>query len=445
MTNKNIITLFSGVAAILLLVMLPVDAEAYYFEPIAHDDITDHLESSENIDFTPSYDINTGLLTITFGENPDMDAESRELHLIAYRADTEEKILDEMIVYSDGMVVTIIAKNISSDTIIYLIIKAEYPTDPGDFESHIGFKFNLFWTLDDEGSYLSVVQPIVTVEEKIIEKNHGGCADCTAPTIGLNSYYKRVVDNGFSYNGNSVQVEKWHTPFPLITAKVGKINTVEIIVYENHGVNNMELVQFGLGATAIGEPLNDLEVLIEVYLETFGTNGRIAVEKVIIKDRDNLIELLSVFAVADMERCKVTSDTDTCVKVTLEYSYREPTINNIMVVNVRDKPGNSQNFYLNDGVNVVGESLNEPPTYIIQNRLTHQQTEDFTLTLTRTDKVNHIWEDKYGIEYLNVSQDRFDRITPNAPIECNDKPLSEMNVPNRNNCNFRATMISLWK
>ena len=370
-----------------------------------------------------------------------MNAESRELHLIAFRADTEEIFLDEMIVYSDDLVVSTTLENVSSDTLISFLIKAEYPTDPGDFEIHLAFELNLFWTPDDEGSYLDPVQPIVTVEEKIIEKSNGGCADCIAPTIGLNSFYKRVVDNEFSYNGNTVQVEKWHTPFPLITAKVGEINTVEIIVYDNNGINNMELVQFGLGAKSIGEPLNDLEVLIEVHLNINSNNFE--VEKVIIKDRDNLIETFSVFAVIDMVKCLDISDNERCLKVTLEYSYREPTINNIMVVNVRDKPGNSQNFYLNEGVIVVGESMNPVPYVILPNKHTNQQTEDLTKVLFRADKVNHIWIDGMGIEYLKINENLFDRITPNAPIECNDKPLSEVKVPTRNNCNFRA-LVDIW-
>jgi len=272
---------------------------------------------------------------------------------------------------------------------------------------------------------------------------NGGCADCVSPTLGLNTFYKRIVDDGFSYNGNSVQVERWHTPFPLINATVGETNIVEIIVYENGGIHNMKLVQFGLGAVQIGQPLSELEVLIEVWLDTFSTNDKIGIEKVIIKDRDNLIETYTVFAVADVVKCADNSQDKDCIKVILEYSYREATINNILVVNARDKPGNAQNFFFNEGVQVLGDSLNEPPTYIIQNRKTSQQTEDLTLILTRTDKINHIWEDKYGIEYLQISKDRFDRLTAKAPIECTDPPLSEINVPTRKNCNFRAQM-TLW-
>ncbi len=273
---------------------------------------------------------------------------------------------------------------------------------------------------------------------------NGGCADCTPPTLGLDPFDReRLVDNGFSYNGNSVQVDTWHTPYPLITTQVGQLNTVEIIVYENQGIHNMRVVQFGLGATEIGQSLHDVEVLIEVWLYTFNLTHNAIIEKIIINDKDNLIENYTVVAVVDVVKCQTDSYDEKCLKVTLQYSYREDTINTVMLVNVTDISHNTQNFYFNDGVQVLGKSLNEPPTYVIQNKQTSQQTENLTLTLTRTDKINHIWTDENGIEYLQVSETRFDRITPHTPMECTDPPLSEINVPTRNNCNFRE-LINLW-
>jgi len=272
---------------------------------------------------------------------------------------------------------------------------------------------------------------------------NGGCADCTPPTLGLDKNFKRVVDDGFVYNGISTQVEKWHTPYPLINATVGEMNLVEIIIFENNGINNMKLVQFGLGAEGIGVPLNDLEVLIEVHLITNGTNTGINVDEIVINDKDNLIDNDTVSAVSYAVQCQDDDTTQNCVKVDLNYSYRESTINHIMVINVMDKPRNSQNFYFNDGVQVLGDSMNPTPYYIMQNKHTSQQTEDLYKTLIRTDKVNHIWIDENGIEYLKISDNRFDRITPHESYQCTDPPLAEVNVPTRNNCHFRA-LTSIW-
>jgi len=203
----------------------------------------------------------------------------------------------------------------------------------------------------------------------------------------------------------------------------------------------MKLVQFGLGATEIGEPLSEVEVLIEVWLDINSNN--FAIEEIIINDKDNLIESSSVVAVVDLVKCATNSQNEGCLKVTLQYSYREATINHIMIVNVMDKPRNNQNFYLNEGVQVLGDSMNPIPYYVMQNKKFKQQTEDLTITLFRTDKVNHIWTDTHGIEYLQISENRFDRITPAEPYKCTDPPLSEINVPTRQNCHFRE-LTSLW-
>jgi len=283
-------------------------------------------------------------------------------------------------------------------------------------------------------SYESITSE--STDDQKSKRGGGSCADCTPPTLGMNLQYNRVVDNGFSYNGNSVQVEKWYTPFPLINATVGETNTVEIIVYENQGISNMKVVQFGLGVTEIGQPINNVEVLIEVWLETFGTNTDIAVEKIIINDKDNLIENSTVVAVVDVVKCTTDSQNEACIKVTLQYSYREPTINNVMLVNVRDKPRNAQNFYFNEGIQVIGESMNPTPFVILNNKKTSQQTEDLTLTLFRMDKIKDIWIDGKGIEYHRINDNLFDRITPAEPYKCTDTPLDEIKVPTRMNCNF---------
>jgi len=292
-----------------------------------------------------------------------------------------------------------------------------------------------------EGFIIS--EPIsASIPESTSKSNNGGCADCTAPTLGLNENYKRIVDNGFSYNNNTIQVDKWHTPFPLINATVGETNTVEIIIYENNGIRNLKLVQFGLGGGWIGQPLSTFEVLIEVPLIVSSSTNNIGIDKLTIHDKDNLIENSSVNATAHHTQC-VDNGSSSCAKVIIQYSYREETFNHIMVVNVQDKPGNSQNFFFNEGVQVLGDSLNEPPTYKLFNKKTQQQTENIHLTLTRTDKINHIWTDEFGIEYKKISENWFDIITPREPYKCTDTPLDNINVPTRSNCHFRD-LVSLW-
>ena len=64
------------------------------------------------------------------------------------------------------------------------------------------------------------------------------------------------------------------------------------------------------------------------------------------------------------------------------------------------------------------------------------------LTLTQIDKINDIWKDIHDVEYQN-NNGSFDRITSYNSWTCNDPPLEELNVPTRQNCNFRA-LTTIW-
>jgi len=275
------------------------------------------------------------------------------------------------------------------------------------------------------------------------KKGNGGCSDCTPPTLGLDKTYKRIVDDGFSYNGNMVQVEKWYTDFPLINATVGIPNLVEIKVYENTGITNMKWVQFCLGAEERGQPLNSCEVLIEVHLYTNGTTTGVMVDDIVINDKENLIDNDTVTAVSYVIPCMEYGTEPNCVKVDLEYTYREETFNHMLIVNVLDKARNSQNFHFNEGVNVLGESVNESPSITLSNKHASQQKDDLYITYTKTDKITDTWTDQYGIEYHRINDVTFDRITPADSYECTDPTLDKVKVWKRTNCHFRA-LTSLW-
>ena len=292
-------------------------------------------------------------------------------------------------------------------------------------------------TQDDTGGGNSGVMYLFYIEKIVITKNGGGCDDCTPPTLGVNKYGIQMVEGGFNYNGNIVDVKHFYTEFPLINAIIGKLNSVQVKIYENGGIVNNKWVQFGLGVKEVRSPVNDSEVIVLVNLHHNGT----AVESIDIVDKENLIENDSVFATVYPIKCKILSNNENCILVSLVYSYREAPRYNIMVVNTVDDKRNSWNFYFNDGIKVIGKSLNEPPTskQFFKNG---SQDKDVWYTLTRTDKINDIWTDQNGIEYQN-NNSAFDRITPYESWSCNDPPLDQINVPTRTNCNFRA-LTTIW-
>ncbi|MGD8431313.1 MAG: hypothetical protein PVG23_01920, partial [Nitrosopumilaceae archaeon] len=76
----------------------------------------------------------------------------------------------------------------------------------------------------------------------------GGCSgDCGPPSLGVDQNYNRIVEDGFSFNGNPVDVKHFYTPYPLITVNVGEENIAILKIYEDGGVDSIAHVGLAFG------------------------------------------------------------------------------------------------------------------------------------------------------------------------------------------------------
>ena len=265
-------------------------------------------------------------------------------------------------------------------------------------------------------------------------KRGGSSGDTTPSTLGLSNGV-RMVEDGFSFNGKSVNVEDYHTEFPLTSVLVGFSNTVEMKIYENGGLSKINRVQFGLGVKETGTPLSQSEVIVLINLHHNGTS----VESIGYEGNTKLLVLNKTNVDLSIVPCKANSFAE-CLLASLTYTYREGPLYNTLVVNTMDDRRNTWNYYFNDGVKVIG-SMNPPLTETIFVKNGKQDT-GVHMTLTRIDKINDIWKDIHDIEYQH-SKGAFVRITPHDSWTCNDPPLDQLNVPTRQNCNFRA-LTTIW-
>ena len=129
--------------------------------------------------------------------------------------------------------------------------------------------------------------------------NHGDDDnDDSAPTIGLGSFGNRLVENGFEYNGLAVNVNRYHTEFPLITTNVGDVNTIKIKMYDSTGSTGIKRVEFALGVPDIGL-YHEAEAFVEVWMQ----RGNITVEKIIIVDELDILEDSEVSASVSETSC----------------------------------------------------------------------------------------------------------------------------------------------
>ena len=183
-----------------------------------------------------------------------------------------------------------------------------------------------------------------------------GCiGDCSAPTLGVDEQFNRVVENGFTYNGNTINVERYFTPYPLITVDVGKQNKAVFKIYDDSGPDNIRHFDFAFGLD-IGQVMGTSNAMIVWNKSTDGT------ETVTLVDPHNALD--NVRVLTSEGKCKADSTTNGCLIVTVFHTFRESLDFDMVGTNVWDYERNGwQNFY-NHGIHIEGQSLNPPDEYV---------------------------------------------------------------------------------
>lgn len=199
----------------------------------------------------------------------------------------------------------------------------------------------------------------------------GTCnGDCTPPTLGLDKNGIRVVENGFTYNGKSIDVERYFTPYPLITVNVGVPNKAVFKIYEGGEPGDVRHFELAFGL-ANGARI-DTAIAAIVWDKTFG-----GIETVTLIDPENVLE--NVRVKTSPGPCTTESTKNDCLVVTVNHTFRAPLDFNMVGSYVWDENRNGWQNYYNEGIAIEGESLNPPKQY----QGTHK---GHLITITETDK-----------------------------------------------------------
>ena len=185
-----------------------------------------------------------------------------------------------------------------------------------------------------------------------LEERKGGseCDDCTAPTLGIDESGRRIVSDGFAYNGRTMNVEHFFTPYPLITAEVGEENVVTLKAYEESGSSNISRVSLAFGLRS-GEVISESRAVIVYDLYRDGTG------LVSTVDPDNALDLDSLRVETEEVQCSPSSNLQ-CLSVSIFHTFRAPLEFDIVGTDIWDVERNSWQNYFNHGIRVTGESLN---------------------------------------------------------------------------------------
>jgi hypothetical protein len=225
--------------------------------------------------------------------------------------------------------------------------------------------------VDDEPSH--VPSENVDDEQNLILHTKNS-ANNNAPFFGTDSFGNRYIDNGFTFNDFVTDVENFKTHMPLQTIQVGESNTAVLKIYNHRGISTLEHVELVFGfdqKQSDGQSTNSI-----IWKQNFkGT------QSVSTKGSDNL--LMDVNAVGEAD--------DKVMSITFTFAFREPMEKSKIGVVVWDQDRNSRTAYFNDGIEVVGKSLNPPKIVTILDDKGYPVTLTMTGKNTGIDEEGNIW------------------------------------------------------
>jgi len=188
--------------------------------------------------------------------------------------------------------------------------------------------------------------PSVQVEatSQIAEVNKfKGSGNDYAPTLGSDRYGNNYVDNGFTFNDFVTDVENFKTHMPLQTLNVGELNTAVLKIYDNRGAGKIEHAELAFG-------LDSREYVSQSDNSIIWTQNFKGDQSIIENDPDNLL----------MDVSATGKSNGKIMEITFNFAFREPMDKSKIGVVVWDQDRRSRTIYFNEGIEVVGESLNPP-------------------------------------------------------------------------------------
>ena len=238
------------------------------------------------------------------------------------------------------------------------------------------------------------------------KKGGGGDEHLTRPTFGVShETFETIVDSGFRFNDQSFTInDNFHTPFAQQTVNIGEVNTFEAKIYAD---KRLKVQEFLFGIPNVGEA-HLAELGVEVW---YDYNGEI--EDVKAVQKSNVIDKETIVATHEKTKCQSSDIEQKCDVTNVSMVFLEPLKDKVMAVKAIDYKGRYQITYLNEGVEIAGESLNPMQTYLIPSNVRDQGL----IKVTQLAKYSPYWQSDDGrmfemnsfgsFKEINITFERF--------------------------------------
>jgi len=193
-----------------------------------------------------------------------------------------------------------------------------------------------------------------------------------------------MVENGFTFNGESFAVtDNHHTPFSEKSINVGSSNTFVAKVYADKGLKIQEFL-FGVPEVGMGHLS---EVRVEVWYDRSGE-----IEDIIVIQESETIDKTSLSVTHQKTKCIDSDLEEKCDSTFLSAIFLEPLKDKVIAIKGIDFKNRDQTTYLNEGMDILGESLNPMQTLMIPSNVKNQGL----IQVTQLEKYGPYWQSEDG-------------------------------------------------
>jgi len=203
----------------------------------------------------------------------------------------------------------------------------------------------------------------------------------TRPTFGINHETREtiLVENGFFFNGESFTInDNHHTPFVQQSINIGTENTFVATVYAD---KRLKIQEFLFGVPGIGKG-HLAEMRIEVWY-----NFDSEIEDVKVIQESDVIDVASVSVTHEKIKCLAIDLEEKCDRTFISAIFLEPLKDKTMAIKAIDFKLRDQTTYLNEGFDILGESLNPMTTSLIPSTIKYEGL----ILVTQTEKYSKYW------------------------------------------------------
>ncbi len=243
----------------------------------------------------------------------------------------------------------------------------------------------------------------------------------TKPTFGSSHITgDPIVSCGYSIDGRCTDVLDYHVNYTRQTIQTNSTHDFALKTYAQRGVKQFELA---FSVPDIGAPINSAEAVITIDLvRNYTEPSTHSIDKISYTNKNNVIGQNATFAVSQVKCLPGDPELD-CIQLDITgVLFREEMYHVPFAIHATDYKLRGTINYLNEGILVQGETLNELPV-VTRSTKSASQSEPLVIQLTRTDKLADIWTDQFGDTWTKNEWDTWryvDRPTPSMVSSCRD-------------------------